>query len=235
MNLDLPNVLAERYASPSMKRVWSATGKIIMEREFWIAVMRAQKDLGVKIEKAAIDRSERVKTLVDLESIRSREIVTKHDVKARLEEFAEKAGHQHAHKGMTSRDLTENVEQLQIHRSLGIILEKGIATLLALAERAKEFIDLPVTARSHNVPAQLTTLGKRMANWGEELERSLESLTRMCATYPYRGLKGAVGTRLDQVTLLGSVNKAKKLDQKVMEHLGAPANWENVGQVYPRS
>ena len=235
MNLDLPNVLAERYASPSMKRVWSATGKIIMEREFWIAVMRAQKDLGVKIEKAAIDRSERVKTLVDLESIRTREIVTKHDVKARLEEFAEKAGHQHAHKGMTSRDLTENVEQLQIHRSLGIVLEKGIATLLALAERAKEYRDLPVTARSHNVPAQLTTLGKRMANWGEELERSLESLTRMCATYPYRGLKGAVGTHLDQVTLLGSVNKAKKLDQKVMEHLGAPANWENVGQVYPRS
>ena len=139
MNLDLPNVLAERYASPSMKSVWSATGKIIMEREFWIAVMRAQKDLGVKIEKAAIDRSESIKALVDLESIRNREIVTKHDVKARLEEFAEKAGHQHAHKGMTSRDLTENVEQLQVHRSLGIVLEKGIATLLALAEKAKEY------------------------------------------------------------------------------------------------
>ena len=69
MNLDLPNVLAERYASPSMKSVWSATGKIIMEREFWIAVMRAQKDLGVKIEKAAIDRSESVKAVVDLESM----------------------------------------------------------------------------------------------------------------------------------------------------------------------
>ena len=235
MNSDLPNVLAERYASPSMKSVWSAHGKIIMEREFWIAVMRAQKDLGVKIEKASIDRSEKVKALVDLESIRKREVVTKHDVKARLEEFAEKAGHQHAHKGMTSRDLTENVEQLQVHRSLGIILEKGIAALLALAEMAKEYRNLPVTARSHNVPAQLTTLGKRMANWGEELERSLESLTRMCATYPYRGLKGAVGTRLDQVTLFGSAGKARKLDQKVMEHLGAPANWENVGQVYPRS
>ena len=71
MNSDLPNVLAERYASPSMKSVWSAHGKIIMEREFWIAVMRAQKDLGVKIEKASIDRSEKVKALVDLESIQS--------------------------------------------------------------------------------------------------------------------------------------------------------------------
>ena len=206
-----------------------------MEREFWIAVMKAQRELGIKINQSEIKASENAKAIVDLESIRLREEITKHDVKARLEEFADKAGHQHAHKGMTSRDLTENVEQLQVHRSLSIILEKGIAALLALADKAEEYKKLPLTARSHNVPAQLTTLGKRMANWGEELERSLDSLSRLCATYPYRGLKGAVGTRLDQITLLGSVKKAEKLDQKVMEHLGAPANWESVGQVYPRS
>ena len=218
-----------------MRNLWSATGKVIMEREFWIAVMKAQRDLGIKINQSEIKASEKAKAIVDLESIRLREEITKHDVKARLEEFADKAGHQHAHKGMTSRDLTENVEQLQVHRSLSIILEKGIAALLALADKAEEYKKLPLTARSHNVPAQLTTLGKRMANWGEELERSLDSLSRLCATYPYRGLKGAVGTRLDQITLLGSVKKAEKLDQKVMEHLGAPANWESVGQVYPRS
>ena len=218
-----------------MRNLWSATGKVIMEREFWIAVMKAQRELGIKINQSEIKASEKAKAIVDLESIRLREEITKHDVKARLEEFADKAGHQHAHKGMTSRDLTENVEQLQVHRSLSIILEKGIAALLALADKAEEYKKLPLTARSHNVPAQLTTLGKRMANWGEELERSLDSLSRLCATYPYRGLKGAVGTRLDQITLLGSVKKAEKLDQKVMEHLGAPANWESVGQVYPRS
>jgi len=235
MTTDIPNVLAQRYASPAMRNLWSATGKVIMEREFWIAVMKAQRELGIKISESEIRSSEKAKGVVDLESIRLREEVTKHDVKARLEEFAEKAGHQHAHKGMTSRDLTENVEQLQVHRSLSIILEKGIAALLALADKAEEYKKTPLTARSHNVPAQLTTLGKRMANWGEELERALDSLSRLCATYPYRGLKGAVGTRLDQVTLLGSAKKAEKLDKKVMEHLGAPANWESVGQVYPRS
>jgi adenylosuccinate lyase len=235
MTTDIPNVLAQRYASPAMRNLWSATGKVIMEREFWIAVMKAQQELGIKIAESEIRASEKAKAVVDLESIRLREEVTKHDVKARLEEFAEKAGHQHAHKGMTSRDLTENVEQLQVHRSLSIILEKGIAALLALAEKAEEYKKTPLTARSHNVPAQLTTLGKRMANWGEELERALDSLSRLCATYPYRGLKGAVGTRLDQVTLLGGAKKAEKLDKKVMEHLGAPANWESVGQVYPRS
>jgi adenylosuccinate lyase len=82
-------------------------------------------------------------------------------------------------------------------------LEKGVAALLALAAKAKEYRDIPLTARSHNVPAQVTTLGKRMANWGEELERVLDALSSLCVTYPYRGLKGAVGTRLDQVTLMG--------------------------------
>ena len=235
MSTEIPNVLAERYASSEMKSIWSATGKIILEREFWIAVMRAQRELGVDIDEDSITNSEKVKAVVDLDAIRKREQVTKHDVKARLEEFAEKAGHQHAHKGMTSRDLTENVEQLQIHRSLSIILEKAVAVLLALSEKATEYKSLPLTARSHNVPAQITTLGKRFAIWGEELERYVESLSRLCANYPYRGLKGAVGTRLDQVTLLGSVEKAEELDRKVMLHLGAPANWDNVGQVYPRS
>ena len=235
MPAEISNVLASRYASEPMKNLWSATGKIILEREFWIAVMKAQKELGVEIGDDAIESSIKAKGLVDLKAIQEREKITKHDVKARLEEFAEKAGHQHAHKGMTSRDLTENVEQLQVHRALSLVLEKGVAALLALAAKAKEYRDIPLTARSHNVPAQVTTLGKRMANWGEELERVLDALSSLCVTYPYRGLKGAVGTRLDQVTLMGDTKQAEELDRKIMEHLGATANWQNVGQVYPRS
>ncbi len=235
MPAEISNVLASRYASEPMKNLWSATGKIILEREFWIAVMKAQKELGVDIGDEAIESSLKAKGLVDLKAIQEREKITKHDVKARLEEFAEKAGHQHAHKGMTSRDLTENVEQLQVHRALSLVLEKGVAALLALAAKAKEYRDIPLTARSHNVPAQVTTLGKRMANWGEELERVLDALSSLCVTYPYRGLKGAVGTRLDQVTLMGDTKQAEELDRKIMEHLGATANWQNVGQVYPRS
>ena len=218
MSEDLPNVLAGRYASAEMKNLWSQSGKIVMEREFWIAVMRAQRELGVKIEKSAITNSEKVKLNVDLESIRKREEVTKHDVKARLEEFASLSGHQHAHKGMTSRDLTENVEQLQIHRSLGLILEKGVVAILALGRKAEEFKDIPITARSHNVPAQLTTLGKRLANYGEELERSLESLSRLCATYPYRGLKG----QLEPVWIKSLCLQCTKGRETGLQNYGAP-------------
>ena len=235
MTLSIPNILAERYASADMRHLWSPEGKIILEREFWISVMKVQKELGLDIPSEAIESSERVKASVDLSSIKEREKVTKHDVKARLEEFAERSGHQHAHKGMTSRDLTENVEQLQIHRSLGIILERGVAGLCSLAKRAEEYKELPLTARSHNVPAQLTTLGKRFAMYGEELERGLDGLVRLCATYPFRGLKGAVGTRLDQITLLGDPSKVERLDKLLLEHLGAPGCLEVLGQVYPRS
>lgn len=125
----IPNVLAERYASAAMKSIWSAEGRIILEREFWIAVMKAQKDLGLDIPDGVIEAYERVKDQVNLPSIDARERVTRHDVKARIEEFCELAGCEHIHKGMTSRDLTENVEQLQIWKSMQIIRDKAVAVL----------------------------------------------------------------------------------------------------------
>ena len=129
----IPNVLAGRYASDSMKAIWSAEGRIVLEREFWIAVMKAQKDLGLDIPQEAIEAYEAVKGQVDIASIDARERITRHDVKARIEEFCDLAGQQHIHKGMTSRDLTENVEQLQVWRSMEIIRDKAVATLDRMA------------------------------------------------------------------------------------------------------
>ena len=118
----IPNVLAERYASTAITEIWSAEGRVKLEREFWIAVMKAQQSLGLDIPDAAIADYQKVIDKINLPSIADRERVTRHDVKARIEEFNDLAGHQHIHKGMTSRDLTENVEQLQIYRSLGVCL-----------------------------------------------------------------------------------------------------------------
>jgi adenylosuccinate lyase len=131
------NVLADRYASEAMKATWSPEGRIRLERELWIAVMKAQKCLGLEIPQEAISAYEKVKDQVDLPSIKAREKVTRHDVKARIEEFCDLAGHEQIHKGMTSRDLTENVEQLQVFRSLQLVRSKTIATLGALAAKAK--------------------------------------------------------------------------------------------------
>lgn len=232
----IPNVLAERYASPAMQSIWSAEGRIVLEREFWIAVMKAQRDLGLDVPAAAIGDYERVKDQVDTASIMAREKITRHDVKARIEEFNALAGHEQVHKGLTSRDLTENVEQLQVYRSLQVIRDKTVATLRRMRERAETWADWVITARTHNVAAQPTTLGKRVAMFGEELLGSLAALDAVIAGYAVRGLKGAVGTQMDQLSLFdGDAQKVAALEQRVVAHLAMPAVWTNVGQVYPRS
>ena len=229
------NVLAERYASAAIRDVWSQRGKVHLERDFWIAVMKAQRDLGVPIPAEAIKDYEKVKDRIDLESIAKRERVTLHDVKARIEEFSELAKRQFIHLGLTSRDLTENVEQLQIFQSLKIVRRKFAAAILALARRAEEYRDLMITGRTHNVPAQPTTLGKRLAMFGQEMLIALDRLEGLIERYPVRGLKGAVGTQLDQLTLLGGrADKVASLESRVLKHLGIPASLGYVGQVYPR-
>ena len=134
----IPNVLAGRYASEQMRGVWAPEAKVVAERRLWIAVLQAQRELGVDIPDGVVDDYERVVQQVDLESIAARERRTRHDVKARIEEFSALAGHEHIHKGMTSRDLTENVEQLQVRESLLLIRTRMIATITRLGELAAQ-------------------------------------------------------------------------------------------------
>ena len=143
----------------------------MLERQLWIAVLKAQRDLGIDVPDGVVEAYEKVVDQVDLDSIAARERVTRHDVKARIEEFCALAGHEHIHKGMTSRDLTENVEQLQIVSSLRLVRGRVIATLARLARLASEHEALVMAGRSHNVAAQATTLGKRFATVADELLR----------------------------------------------------------------
>jgi adenylosuccinate lyase len=236
MSDSIPNVLAERYATAPMRALWSPEGKVRLERDYWIAVLKGQRDLGIPVPEGVIESYEKVKDQVNVAAIMQRERITRHDVKARIEEFCELAGHEHLHKGMTSRDLTENVEQLQVFRSLLEIRSKSVAVLAGISRRATETRDIPLTARTHNVAAQVTTLGKRLAMFGEEMLLAFGDLQNVIATYPARGLKGAVGTRLDQITLFnGDAAKASELESRILHHLGMPAAFGAVGQVYPRS
>ena len=233
--MHIQNVLASRYASRPMAELWSPEAKVVMERELWIAVMEAQRELGVDIPDGVVEDHRAVLDQVDLESIRERERVTRHDVKARIEEFCALAGHEHIHKGMTSRDLTENVEQLQVRRSLELVLDRIVATLARLARLAVEHEGLAMAGRSHNVAAQVTTLGKRFATAAEELLTAHRRVSDLLAAYPLRGLKGPVGTQQDQLDLLGDGARVDRLERLVAEHLGFEQVLDSVGQVYPRS
>ena len=231
----IPDVLAGRYASPAMREVWSPEAKIVAERQLWLAVLRAQRELGVDVPDGVIEAYEAVVDQVDLASIEARERETRHDVKARIDEFSALAGHEHIHKGMTSRDLTENVEQMQLHRSLGIVRDSMVAALARLARLATEHSGRPITGRSHNVAAQVTTLGKRFATCAQELLVALDRIEHLIATYPLRGIKGPVGTQQDQLDLLGDAAALDRLEASVAQHLGFDAVLTSVGQVYPRS
>ncbi len=214
MPSDLPNVLASRYASDAMVKIWSPASKVVLERELWIAVMEAQRDLGVNVPDGVIEAYRGVIGQVDLASIDQRERVTKHDVKARIEEFNALAGYEHVHKGMTSRDLTENVEQLQIRSALSLVRDRTIAALALTASRAAEYSELAIAGRSHNVPAQVTTMGKRFANVAEELLVAHERIESLIARYPLRGIKGPVGTQQDMLDLFaGDSGKLERARQ----------------------
>jgi adenylosuccinate lyase len=232
----IPDILAERYASTAMAEVWSPRNKVVLERELWVAVLAAQRDLGVAVPDGVLEAYGAVVDKVDLASIEARERVTRHDVKARIEEFCALAGHEHVHKGMTSRDLTENVEQLQIRASLLLVRNRAVTALARLAERAAEHQATAMAARTHNVAAQVTTLGKRFANAGEELLLALERLDDLIDRYPLRGIKGPVGTSQDQLDLLGGdAVRLDALETAVARHLGFTRVLGSVGQVYPRS
>ncbi|MDU0479865.1 adenylosuccinate lyase [Staphylococcus chromogenes] len=232
----IANVLSNRYASAELSNIWSAEAKIVMERQLWIAVMKAQKDLGVEIPAEAIAAYESVIDQVDLESIAAREKVTRHDVKARIEEFNALAGYEHIHKGMTSRDLTENVEQLQIHESLTILRNKAVTVAARIGERAAEYQTLVMAGRSHNVAAQATTLGKRFASAADELLVAIERTETLIDRYPLRGIKGPMGTAQDMLDLMGgNETKLASLETSIADHLGFHRVFDSVGQVYPRS
>ena len=232
----IPNVLANRYAGADLVHLWSPELKIVLERRLWVAVLKAQKDLGIDVPDGVVEDYETAVEKVDLDSIAARERVTLHDVKARIEEFCALAGHEHIHKGMTSRDLTENVEQLQVLASLELIRSRVVAALTRLGRLAAEHEALVMAGRSHNVAAQATTLGKRFASVADEMLVGLARLEDLISRYPLRGIKGPVGTAQDMLDLLdGDASRLADLESRVAAHLGFDQVLTSVGQVYPRS
>jgi len=233
------NVLANRYASAQLRDLWSAESKIIAERRLWLAVLTAQCDLGVGLggddPDTVLSAYQAVIDKVDLASIADREKITRHDVKARIEEFNALAGHEHIHKAMTSRDLTENVEQRQVLSSLQIIRDRVVTALARLGDLAARHAELPIAGRTHNVAAQVTTLGKRFATVAAELLVAYERLEDLIARYPLRGITGPVGTGRDMLDLLGDEAKLAEFQDRVARHLGFARVLPSTGQVYPRS
>ena len=234
-NFVIPNVLADRYATKEMVAIFNPINKIIAERTFWITILKLQKKAGLPITGSDISSYEKVIDKVDLASIGKRELAVRHDVKARIEEFNHLAGVEKIHIGMTSRDLTENIELIQIRDGLNLVRKRTLETLFLLEQKITKYEKTYIAGRSHNVPAQVTTLGKRFASCAQELIFALSSLEELISRLPLRGLKGPVGTGADQISALGSAKDLAKLEEQIAENFSFENTLTSVGQIYPRS
>ncbi|MCB1655427.1 MAG: adenylosuccinate lyase [Pseudomonadales bacterium] len=232
----IPNTLAHRYASETMRTLWSPQNRILTERKLWIAILKAQKEAGLPISQAAIDAYSQAAATINLDSIQERERTTHHDVKARIDEFCALAGHEEIHKGLTSRDLTEFTEQHLCHQSLNLLKKKGAALLTAFAHQAERHQDDLLVGRTHNIPAQLTTYGRRLACFGEETLLGLENMEDTLQRTRLRGIKGAIGTCTDLYALCNNdLSKAEAIEAFVLKQFGYTAMLHCPSQIYPRS
>jgi adenylosuccinate lyase len=228
-----PNILATRYATKEMVAIFDPVNKIINERKFWITILKLQQKAGLPITDSDIKAYEKVIEKVDLDSIDKREIKTRHDVKARIEEFNALAGVEKIHIGLTSRDLTENIELIQIKAGLELTEYRVLQTLFLLNEKISKYEKTYMVGRSHNVAAQVTTLGKRFASCAEELLFAHSALKELIARLPLRGIKGPVGTSQDGFAAMGK--DFEKLEKSIADQFGFENTWNSVGQIYPRS
>ena len=240
-----------RYQTPGMAELWSPQTRNRLERKLWIDIMQAQAEVGVPIPEehiahyieAAQDIADSHDELIQVALIEER---TGHDLYARMQYFNSMAGHEDIHLGLTSSDITENVQQIQIGASAELLMEHGDQVLRRLTQLALHEQARPMVARTHGQPAQVTTLGKRVLDWGNELTFALEALRRALEAYSPRGLVGAVGTRADLAALLrryppdpdeyGALARAEDLDASLSPwklHEVEPMG--SVGQCYPRS
>ena len=228
-----PNVLATRYATKEMVAIFDPVNKIVNERKFWITILKLQQKAGLPITDSDIKAYEKVIDKVDLDSIDKREIETRHDVKARIEEFNALAGVEKIHIGLTSRDLTENIELIQIKAGLELIEHRVLQTLFLLSGKISKYEKTYMVGRSHNVAAQVTTLGKRFASCAEELLFAHTALKELIVRLPLRGIKGPVGTSQDALDAMGK--DFAKLEKIIAKEFGFENTWASVGQIYPRS
>lgn len=235
---NIPNVLALRYASTPMVTLWSPENTHRLHRAEWTEVMQGQHDLGIDIPQARIDRYRAAIDDINLGSIREREVALRHDENAMIEEFNAVAGegYQDAHRQLTSRDVSDNVEQFQIKSGLQLIRERAVAAVANTTRLATETALLTYAGRTHNAPAQPDLVGKLFTNTAEEMLIAFKRMESFLEEYPMRGLKGAMGTQTDLLQLFeGDAEKVDALERRIADLFGFEHVMDSIGQVYPRS
>jgi len=225
--------LTWRYGSEEMRRIWSEVYKRRLWRRIWVALAEAQSELGL-VSREQVEDLRAHMDEVDLARAEEIERIIHHDLMAEVKVFAEQCpvGGPIIHLGATSMDIEDNADALRLRESLVLIIARLEELIAGLAEQIERWADTPAMAFTHLQPAEPTTIGYRLAQYGQDLLFDLLELRRLHAQIRGKGLKGAVGTAASYVQLLGRVG-ARRLERSVMDKLGLRA-YPVATQTYPR-
>ena len=229
--------LGTRYASPAMQSLWSDRRRIGLWRRLWLALMEAERDLGVAIPEAAITELRRHLDDADLDRAADYEKRLRHDVMAHIHHLGDQApaARPFLHLGATSAYVTDNADLLLMREAMQILLGRVAAVLVALGKAARRYRALPCLAYTHFQPAQLTTVGKRITLWMQDFLLDAEELLHRLETLRFRGVKGTTGTQASFLDLLGGDDaKVRDLDARVSRKLGFDRVFPVTGQTYTR-
>ena len=232
--------LTWRYGSVEMRKIWSEQQKRLLWRRIWVSLAEAQADLGLVTTEQADDLRAHAAD-VDVDRAHEIEAAVKHDLMAEIKSFAEQCpvGGGIIHLGATSTDIEDNADALRLREALDLLLSRLRSLLSDLAKQIEARADQDCMAYTHLQPAEPTTVGYRLSQYGMDLFTDLQELQRVHMQIRGKGLKGATGTSAAYTQLLSAHDKAEQqkqardLEARVMDCLGLEA-FPVATQTYPR-
>jgi adenylosuccinate lyase len=239
------NPLVGRYASPGMARLWGPQRKFSTWRRLWLALAEAQHELGLlndqgtapRITPAQLDALRAHLDDIDLVRAEQYEREKRHDVVAHIHALGDAApiARDIIHLGATSCYVTDNTDLLLMREALGLVRDRLVGVIDALAIFAQRWRDQPTLGFTHFQPAQLTTVGKRACLWCHDFLLDLQEVEHRLQTLRFRGAKGTTGTQASFLALLrGDHEKVRKLDRLVADKMGFASTYPVTGQTYSR-
>ena len=229
--------LSTRYASREMQYLFSEEHKFRTWRKLWIALARAEHQLGLPITDEQIAELESHADDVNFEVAQEREKQVRHDVMSHVYAYGQQCPNAAGiiHLGATSCYVGDNTDVLILRDASKLVLKKAAQVLRNLSAFARQYKDLPCLGYTHLQPAQLTTVGKRATLWMNELMMDMENLEYQLSALAVRGVKGTTGTQASFMELFGGdEEKVKELEALVAKEMGFD-KWVPVcGQTYSR-
>lgn len=229
--------LNRRYSSKEMSYIFSDEKKFKTWRALWIALAKAEMELGLPITQSQVDDLILYKDDINYEEAEAREKVVRHDVMSHVYAYGLQADSAKGiiHLGATSCYVGDNTDLIIMREGLQLIRRKLIEVLKNLKVFALQYKNVPTLGYTHYQPAQITTVGKRATLWMQDLALDLENLNHTIESMRFRGVKGTTGTQASFMSLFdGDEMKVKELDQKVAAHFNFPKTFKVTGQTYPR-